>query len=373
MSIQELPRRRRIVHVTRSLDVGGQEKLLVEFARWADRTRFDLHFVSLTGRGVIGDALDDIGWPVTTLDEPEGLRPGLVVRLARCFRRLAADVVHTHDDKPLVYGAFAARMARAPCLVHTRHYASLPQNTSRQTRLVSAAARLASHIVCVSHESARVAVAQGTPAHKVTTIWNGIDLTRFSYRGPDVNGPVVTVARLSPEKDIATLLRAAAEVVQEERSFRLHIAGVGPCRAELETLVERLSLGEHVRFLGPVADVPHLLSGARFFVLPSVTEGISLTLLEAMASGLAVVATHVGGNPEVVAAGETGWLVPARDPAALAQAMLRLWRDPETARRLGRAGRQRVEEHFDARSMVASYEDLYAGTPIHRLALAAGR
>jgi glycosyltransferase involved in cell wall biosynthesis len=352
-------RRRRIVHVTRCLDVGGQEKLLVEFARWDDRARFDLHFVSLTGRGVLAETLEKLGWSVTALGEPEGLRPGLVLRLAKCLRRLAPDVVHTHDDKPLVYGAGAARLARVPSVIHTKHYARLPQNTSRQTALVRTAARLTQHFVCVSHDSARAAIAQRIPARKVSTIWNGIDLTRFSFTGPDLNRPVVTVARLSPEKDIATLLRATAEIVREEPSFRVSIAGAGPCRTELEALAETLSLRDHACFLGEINDIPRLLGQARFFVLPSTTEGISLTLLEAMACGLAVVATQVGGNPEVVVEGETGLLVPAKDPAALAKSMLRLWRDPEQARRLGRLGRQRVEEHFDARHMVAKYEDLY--------------
>jgi glycosyltransferase involved in cell wall biosynthesis len=355
--------RRRIVHVTRGLAIGGQEKLLVEFARRADRARFELYVISLTGRGLLGDALENLGVPVTALEEPEGLRPGLVLRLAKCFRRLAPTVIHTHDDKPLVYGAWAARLARVPSLIHTKHYARLPQNTSRQTALLNAAARLARHVVCVSQDSARAAIAQGMPENKVTTIWNGIDLARFSFAGPDLAGPVTTVARLSPEKNIATLLRAAAEAVRQEPAFHLDIAGGGPCRAELDGLVDALSLRGHVRFLGEVGDIPGLLRRSRFFVLPSITEGISLTLLEAMGTGLAVVATAVGGNPEVVVPGETGLLVPAQNPAALAESMLQLWRDPEHARRLGRVGRQRVEENFDAKLMVAKYEALYLKSP----------
>ncbi len=351
--------RLRVLHVTRSLDMGGQEKLLVEFARWADRSRFDLHFVSLTGAGKLGKAISDLGWSVTTLEEPEGLRPGLVWRLARCLRALVPDVVHTHDDKPLIYGAGAVQLTGVPVLIHTKHYAWLDQNTSRRLLLMNLAARLARRIVCVSRDSARAAVAQGLPASKVTTIWNGIDLSRFAYTGPDPGGPVVMVARLSPEKDLATLLRATARALQNEPAFRLEIAGEGPCRTELEQLAGELHLGKNVRFLGEVNDIPALLSQARLFVLSSLTEGISLTLLEAMARGLPVAATQVGGNPEVVVAHKTGLLVPTRDAAALADAMLRLWRDPAEARRLGLAGRERVQEYFDIRCMVANYEDLY--------------
>src|SRR5262249_39705450 len=143
--------------------------------------------------------------------------------------------------------------------------------------------------------------------------------------------------------------------------FRLHIAGDGPCRAELERQAARLGLGEAVRFLGAVRDVPALLGGARLFVLPSLSEGVSLTLLEAVARGLPGVAAAVGGNPEVVADGETGLLVPPRDPPALARAVLDLWTRPESCARLGRAGRRRAEALFDVRRMVARYEALYLG------------
>lgn len=193
----------------------------------------------------------------------------------------------------------------------------------------------------------------------MTTIWNGIDTSRFAYTGPDPAGPAVVVARLAPEKDVETLLRATALAVRRYPDFRLEVAGDGPCRAALERFTAELGLVGWVRFLGPVRDVPALLARARLFVLPSLTEGVSLTLLEAMARGLPVAATRVGGNVEVVADGETGLLVPAGDPPALPAALLRLWGDPEEGARLGRAARRRVEDHFDVRAMVAAYEAPY--------------
>jgi glycosyltransferase involved in cell wall biosynthesis len=348
----------RVAHVTLGLDMGGLEKLLVEFARHAGRPGVQLHFISLTKRGRLADDIENQGWPVTALEEPPGLRPGMVLRLARLFRRWHIDVVHTHDDKPLLYGALAGRLARVPRHIHTKHGQSVSL-TRRQIALVNLAARLTDRFVCVSEDSARLTVRQGVAARRVSTIWNGIDLGRFGYTGVRADGPVVTVARLSPEKDVATLVRAAALAVRQDPSFRLEIAGDGPCLPALKQLAAELALGEHVLFLGEVRDVPALLARARLFVLPSISEGVSLTLLEAMARGLAVVATRVGGNPEVVVEGETGLLVPARDPAALAAAMLQLQRDPTRARHLGLAGRQRVEQHFDVRRMVGKYESLY--------------
>jgi glycosyltransferase involved in cell wall biosynthesis len=353
-------RRLRVAHVTWGLNVGGLEKLLVEFARHADRARFDLHFVSLTTRGTLADDLERQGWPVIALGDTGGLRPGLVLRLAQVFRRERVDVVHTHDDRPLFYGAAAARLARVQRVLHTRH-GQQARNTPRQVLLFRLAARLADRVACVSDDTAALAVREGVAPGRVWTVPNGIDLTRFAYTGPAPGGPAVITARLSPEKDFETLLRAAAIAVRGKPSFRLEVAGDGACMPALKRLTAELGLGGNVRFHGAVHDVAGLLGRAGLFVLSSVEEGISVALLEAMARGLPVAATRVGGNAEVVRDGETGLLVPARDPEALARAMLRLLADPEEARRMGRAGRQRVEARFDVRRMVAAYEAAYLG------------
>jgi glycosyltransferase involved in cell wall biosynthesis len=353
------PGRLRVAHVTLGLDVGGQEKLLVEFARHADRDGFELVFVSLTGRGLLAADLDTQRWPVVAL-EPPGLRPRLVLRLARLFRDLKVDVVHTHDDKPLLYGAPAARLARVRRVLDTRHGRALGLSW-RQHLLVRLAARLTDAFVCVSDDCAALSRRQGVRGRRVVTLRNGIDVARFTYAGPQKGGPVVTVARLSPEKDLETLVRAAALAAAERPAFRLEVAGDGPCLLGLQKLVRTLGVGEHVRFLGEVRDVPSLLARASLFAQSSLSEGISLTLLEAMARGLPVVATRVGGNPEVVAEGTSGLLVPAGDPPALARAMLELAGDRNRARQMGLVGRRRVEQGFDVRRMVARYESLYRG------------
>ncbi len=352
------PGRLRVAHVTLGLDVGGQEKLLVEFARHADRDGFELVFVSLTGRGRLAADLEAQRWPVVALDQPPGLRPRLVLRLARLFRELKVDVVHTHDDKPLLYGAPAARLARVRRVLHTRHGRAFGLSR-RQRFLVRLAARLTDSFVCVSDDCAELSRQQGIGGERVQTVRNGIDVSRFTYAGPCKGGPALTVARLSPEKDLATLVRAAALAVKERPAFRLEVAGDGPCLLELQKLVRTLGMGEHVRFLGEVRDVPSLLARASLFALSSVSEGISLTLLEAMARGLPVAATRVGGNPEVVADGSSGLLVPPGDPAALARAMLDLWGDRNRSLAMGVVGRRRVEQGFDIRRMVARYEALY--------------
>jgi glycosyltransferase involved in cell wall biosynthesis len=281
-----------------------------------------------------------------------------VFRLARRFRRWQADILHTHDDRAHLYGTFAGRLARVPRIVHTRHGRS-PDVSRRQKIVLTTAARLIDHFVCGSEDSACLALQQGIPADRVRTIWNGIDVRRFPYVGPQPDGPAVIVARLSPEKDIETLLLATALVLREDAAFKLEIAGDGPSLSSLRKTMVELGLEGHVRFLGQVRDVAALLARAGLFVLSSLSEGISLTLLEAMASGLPLVATRVGGNPEVIANGENGFLVPPQNPRSLADALLRLRRDRDACVRLGEAGRRRVEAQFDVRRMVSEYERLY--------------
>jgi glycosyltransferase involved in cell wall biosynthesis len=348
----------RIVHVVLQLSMGGMEKLLVEFARHADRSRFALRFVALGPFGGLGEEIAACGWPVTALEAAPGLRPSLVGRLAWLFRRWGADVVHTHNTKPLLYAAPAVRLAGTPRLVHTRHgqrFGARP----RETALFRTAGRLADCVVSVSHDSARLSAREGIARNKLCTVWNGIDTTRFAYAGPRPRGPAVMVGRLSPEKDVGTLLQAVAQAVREEPGFRLVVAGDGSCLPALLRQAAELRLNEHVHFLGEVRQVADVLASAALFVLPSLTEGISLTLLEAMARGLPVVATRVGGTPEVVRDGQTGILVPPQAPAELAAAMLRLWRDPAASQGMGRLGRARVQADFEVRRMVAEYEALY--------------
>jgi sugar transferase (PEP-CTERM/EpsH1 system associated) len=354
----DCPRSHHVVHVTFGLDVGGQEKLLVELARHADTSRLEQTFVSLGHRGALAVDIEGCGATVIALGQPLGLKLGLIGRLARLFRRVRPDVVHTHDPRSLFYATIAARLARVPRVVHTRHGRDIDV-TPRQSAMIRYVSRLVDDFVCVSGDVASLSRAQEIAPGRLRTIFNGIDQERFAFSGPTPGGPVIAVARLSPEKDVANLIRAAAIGAQRDPDLLLEVAGDGPCRVALERMVEELGLEERVSFLGVVRDIPGLLARSAIFVLPSRSEGISLTLLEAMAVGLPVVATWVGGTPEVVLDGQTGLLVPPSDPTALADAILRLRRDDETARLMGAAGRRRVECEFGIRRMVADYLDLY--------------
>jgi glycosyltransferase involved in cell wall biosynthesis len=198
---------------------------------------------------------------------------------------------------------------------------------------------------------------------RISVVHNGIDIERFLVNpnpfATSNNYRAIHVARLNWVKDQATLLRAARRVADKLPEFKLDIIGDGPAREDLATLHRELGLQQNVRLHGARDDVPDWLPKADMFVLSSVSEGICLTLLEAMAAGLPVVATDVGGNREIVAVGRTGRLVPARDPEGLAKAILAMCENTSLAREMGRRGRERVENHFDVRTMVARYEAMY--------------
>jgi glycosyltransferase involved in cell wall biosynthesis len=349
----------RVAHVAQQLDTGGMERLLSEFARHSDRALVEPCFVSIGPRGRVADDIEACGWAVATLAEPPGLRPGIIYRLARLLGERQIDVVHTHNTKPLLYAGPAARLAGVRAVVHTRH-GRRHGATRRQNFLFRLAARCVDRIVCVSEDSARLCRRDGIDRAIVQTILNGIDLDQFPCSGPSSNGPAVFVGRLTPEKDIPTLLHAARRVVVTQPGFRLVIAGSGPCASELKDLSTRLRIAEVVEFPGEVRDVPKLLRKASMFVLPSITEGLPLTVLEAMASGLPVVATAVGGVPEAVEDGVTGALVPSGEPIALADAVLHVCSDTDKARAMGLSGRLRAETLFDVRRMVSQYEVAYA-------------
>jgi sugar transferase (PEP-CTERM/EpsH1 system associated) len=354
------PPRIRVVHVVLSLEVGGLEMVVLNLVRLSDRSAFDHVVVCLHGRGGLAPRFEDLGVSVRALAAED--RWQFLRRLVGAFRTLRPHVVHTHNPAPHLFGALAAKLTGVPAVVHTKHGRNFP-DVARLVFANRVASFLSDAVVAVSEDAARVARdVERVHASRVRVFPNGVDLARWPVRDPPrPAGPprAVCVARLDPVKDHASLFRAARLVRDAEPAFRLDVVGDGAERPRLEALVRELGLEGTVAFRGHRDDVEDALAGADVFVLASTTEGISLTLLEAMAAALPIVATDVGGNREVVVPGETGWLVPPRSPPALAEALLSAIRDRERERAFGAAGRRRVETLFDLRLTVRRYESLY--------------
>jgi len=287
-------------------------------------------------------------------------------RLYGLLRMLRPALLHIHGFKAALPGLPAARLARVTVLITVHNYPA-----HRASLYMPAAGKLLgaqkAHYIAVSGALAGELAALGIPRDQITVIYNGIDPApfeaaaagRFSRRRHAGEIVVGTAARFAVQKGLSYFLEAAAALAPLFPQMRFLLIGDGPERPALEKLASRLSLPGRLTLCGHRNDLPRLLAGIDIFVLPSLTEGFSLTLLEAAAAGCAVVATRVGGVPEVITDGVHGLLVPPADAVALARAVAALARNPELARRLARACRERVITEFTLERMLSRTAALY--------------
>jgi len=361
-----------VMHVVLNLTPGGTERLVVEMAR---RMASSVQAVvcCLEGTGPLAAELDEAGVPVIELHRRPGFRPSLGYRIARVADEYGVTVLHCHQYTPFVYGQIARLARRGMRLVFTEHGRSTDGPPSRKRQLVNPLlARLPGKLYAVSEALRADMTAEGWPAHRVDVIHNGIDpgsrvtrADRAAARGrlglPGDATVFGTAARLDPVKNLDSALEAFRVVHAQAPGCRFVIVGDGPERARLELFARDAGLADSVMFTGFRADVRQLLPAFDVYVNSSVYEGVSLTLLEAMAASLPAIATSVGGTPEVVTR-DTGLLVPARASDALAGAMLVLAVSPERRAALGAQARGRVELLFSVERMVARYLETYGIT-----------
>jgi glycosyltransferase involved in cell wall biosynthesis len=360
----------RVLHVLNTLQTGGAEYLVLNIAKVFDRNRFDLLVASMEGDGEIGDELRAVGIPTFLLARRKGLDPTLITKLIGLVRREEIDVIHSHNVAPWLYGGIAARLAGA-AVCHTEH-SNLFANQKALKRAERGLGYLTRAVIADGEDVRRQLIdEQGLSPRKVVTIYNGVDTTLYGQSGDRAalrktagiaaDAIVIgTVARQEPVKDQATLIRAFAEVSAAEPLAHLALLGDGSQRQALEKQVADAGLTKKVTFLGRRADVAALLPMYDVFALSSVSEGLPLTVLEAMAAALPCVSTAVGAVPEAIVEGETGLLVPVDDAPKMAAAFTRLVRDPALRTRMGAAGQVRARAMFDLRVMTRRYEDLWA-------------
>ena len=352
-----------------SLSPGGTERLVIEICRRLQPS-VDSTVCCLDGAGEWASELKKAGVPVFALEREPGFHPSLAVRVARLIRRHQIDVLHCHHYSPFVYGVLARALQPRVRLVFTEHGRLSNGPPSAKRRWVNPLlARLPGQVFAVSADLKRHMVAEGFPPDRVQVLYNGIEVGELPrpeerLRARDVLGiphdayVIGTVGRLDPVKNLPALIDAHAAVRRHAPDARLIIVGSGPTQPELERRAAEQGIAGSVYFTGYRSDVRAVMAAFDTYVNCSTYEGVSLTILEAMATGLPVVATRVGGNPEVVVDGETGTLVPIDSPA-LTDELISLAGNPVRRRAMGDAGRRRVVRDFAIERMVEQYARVY--------------
>ncbi len=356
----------RVMHLLHTFGVGGMEVGITKLVNALDSSRVRSSICSCCP----GDSLKERLRPDVELYEfnrRRGNDPALVVQLYRLLKRERPHVLHTHRWATLCEGLIAARLARVPFVIHGEHgtLETRKHNAWVQRRLW----KRVDQVLSVSSRLAeRMTREIAFPLDRIKVIRNGVDLERFnpSHRAsaraafgiaPD-ELVIGSIGRLVSVKDYPNFLRALALLRDRGIAHRAIVAGAGPLQGELVALATTMKLPT-VTFLGNRGDVHRVLACFDIFVLSSESEGLSNTIQEAMATGLPVVATRVGGADELVEENRTGILVPARDPRALADAIGSLVRNPARRHSMGDAGRRRAETLFGLARMVREYETLY--------------
>lgn len=365
-----------VLHVAESSGRAGGEAYLVRLARALDRHRFRLAVV-VPEPGPLLDRLVALGVPTRTVPLAGRLvSPRALAGLVRVLCTLRPAVVQSHGARTNVYTRLAGRLARVPVVLSTVHnslfdYEVHPLRRRAYVLAESATSVLADRVIAVSGAVARDLVRRYRMAPaRVVTVRNGIDADAFLPSRPTEavrrelglapgDRPVAVVARFTEQKGHVHLLEALPAVAARVPAVRCLLVGDGPLRPALEARAAALGLAGLCRFTGARDDVADLLAAAEIAVLPSRSEGLPFVLLEAMALGKPVVATAVGGVPEVVENGDTGLLVASGDVPGLAAALTRLLAEPEAARAMGARGAARVRRDFPLAGMARALEALY--------------
>jgi sugar transferase (PEP-CTERM/EpsH1 system associated) len=353
-----------ILHIVNSLDTGGLEKFVIDLTSCTNDI-FIHNILCLQRRG-------ELNIPTNINIESLGMTAGLQIKFIRSItsliRRYNPNIIHTHNEKSLFYGSISGFLSGVP-VVHTKHGKN--DTTFRSVARNHLLSYLCTKIVSVSNDAAeQCIIKEHIIPSKVLTIHNGVDTDLFtpkpvntatkSLLGISPDTPVLgIVARLAKIKDHTTLLQACRIIKDSKFNFKLLIVGDGPLMTELVSLVRELNIQDYVIFTGTRPDVSSLMNIIDIFVLSSLSEGISLTLIEAMLSSLPVVATNVGGNPEVVVDGITGYLVPPQNPSLMAERLKELLDNPARRHEFGSMGLLHATQHFSLKQAAKQYEALY--------------
>jgi len=364
----------RLLHLLNTLGDAALTRLVLNLVRGLDQERYELHVGCLFGGEPLADELRRAGASVVNF-EMQGYRDlGVISRVHRYIRCHDVQVVHTHILRADLVGWLASRLAGSHCLFATKHnlgYAAGQEKRTVRNLLYYVSLYMPDVVIAVSDRlRQRLVHLPGLSDGRVVTIHNGIDADHYFIpeagdacrRELGISGEIDMIGylgRLAAGKGLETLIQAMPAILQTRPQVRLLLVGEGPMRDVLIGLAHDIGVSSAVLFTGFRTDVPRLLAALDLFVLPSLTEGLPLSLLEAMAAGKPVVASPVGGVVELIEDEVTGLLVPPSDPAGLALAILRLLQDKDVAERVSRQARFHVADCFTLQRMVQAYDALY--------------
>lgn len=358
-----------IALMTETTGPGGLETMLITLAgELRERGHEVVPLIPSRPRGWLAESLEGAGFDVEFYPNPPGWSSALgsLGVILSILRRRRVQILHGHDFMASVLGTAAALAARIPSLV-TLHGSTYYSDRWHRRSLLGWAARRSSNVVTVSGElGRRLAADLSLPEGHVDVVPNGTRLRKGCRSrgreilglGPDDLG-ILAVGRIVPLKGLDVLVRALPLLGPGAERVRVAVAGAGPALEDLESMGPTLPGGRRIQYLGMREDVEDLMAGADIFVMPSRNEALPMALIEAMGAGLPVVASGVGGIPEVVENGREGWLVEPDDPRALAAALSSLIGDGELRDRFGEGGRRRVLERFTSTRMTEDYERLF--------------
>ena len=366
--------RKTVLQILHSLNVGGAEILAAGLAREL-QDQFNFVFVCLDELGELGKTLNEEGFRVEVLNRKEGFDRVCSRKLKRLYHDIGASVLHAHQYTPFFYSLAAGLFGKRPPVLFTEHGRFHPDLPSRKRFIYNNILLRKKDRVIAVGESVRQALInnEGISATRIEVIYNGIDLARFENTSKknasddirenlniDSNDFVITlVGRLDYLKDHLTAVRTAECLMKSDFDFKMLFVGEGVERDKIEHEIRQRQLEGYVKLLGTRHDIPQILKASNVCFLSSISEGIPLTLIEGMAAGLPVVATNVGGIPEVVIDDETGCLADSGDEKCLASHLLRVAQDDKLCRTLGQAGQTRAQEMFSVKEMHLKYQRLY--------------
>ena len=363
----------KIMHVVLSMQVGGAERLVYDMVRYPAFADNKPIVCCLDTIGELGEKLLQDGYQVWCKGRNPGLDLSVVSWLRDIIRNEKIDVIHAHQYSPLFYTVPAALLSGRKKVVYTEHGRFYPERKSWKRWLFNPLLAMGiDHLVSISEATAHAMNKYDNfPLSVIKVIHNGIDC---SLMNPEVDKKVKrqelglddscrligTAGRLNSIKNIAMMLRGFKLVLKKVPDTYLVIAGQGDEKERLQALAVELKVVERVKFIGLRFDLPDIYPLFDVFLLTSFTEGISVTLLEAMASGVPAVVTDVGGNREIVLDGKSGYLVPIDDDALLAQKVVVLLEDSVLPTQMGSVAKQRILEYFSVDGMISGYRQLYS-------------